>query len=134
MSYTSRLKKIKNLPRWARFFITGLVNTGFSYLVYAFFLYLGLDYKLANFLAMATGILFSFKTHGHFVFQNTDNRLLVRYVLSWMVIYVSTILLISWFVFIGLNVYSAGALALPLSAALSYLIQKKLVFRPPPTT
>lgn len=112
-----------------RFIFVGTVNTLFSYLIYAGLLFIGLNYSLANLLALVIGILFSFKTQGHFVFLNPDNRLLGRFILSWGLIYLCTIIFIGRIIAIGLDAYSAGAFALPLNVILSFLIQKYFVFR-----
>lgn len=113
-----------------RFVAIGIVNTAFSYGVYSCFLFLGFNYAIANFLALLSGILFSFKTQGHLVFRNPSNRLIGRFVLGWSTIYLTTITLIGRLVAYGLDAYTAGALALPFSALLSYLTQKYFVFRP----
>lgn len=107
----------------------GGVNTAFSYAFYALFLFLGFGYAIANLMALMLGILFSFKTQGRFVFNNSDNRRFGRFVLTWVVIYLATIALIGQFIALGLNAYAAGALALPFSTGLSYLSQKYFVFR-----
>ena len=112
-----------------RFVLVGVLNTTFSYFIYAGLLFVGLSYQLANFLALVLGVLFSFRTQGHLVFRNTDNRLLGRFVISWAVIYISVIYLIGKIIATGFNAYLAGALALPFSVALSYLSQKYFVFR-----
>lgn len=112
-----------------RFVLVGLLNTSFSYLIYAALLFVGLVYQMANLLAVIVGVLFSFKTQGHLVFDNHDNRLLGRFILSWAFIYLVTITLIGRIVALGFNAYLAGALALPFSVALSYLSQKYFVFR-----
>ena len=112
-----------------RFILVGVVNTTFSYLIYAGLLFVGLSYQLANFLAVVVGILFSFKTMGHLVFRNSSNRLLGRFVLSWAAIYVCVIFLIGRIMALGFDAYAAGAIVLPFSVALSYLSQKYFVFR-----
>ena len=112
-----------------RFVLVGVVNTTFSYLIYAGLLFVGLGYQLANLLALIVGILFSFKTLGHLVFRNTANRLLGRFVVSWAAIYVCVIFLIGRIMALGFDAYAAGALALPFSVGLSYLSQKYFVFR-----
>ena len=117
-----------------RFVVVGAVNTSFSYLIYAGMLFLGLSYQLANFIALVLGILFSFKTQGRLVFDNPDNRLFGRFVISWALIYLCTITLIGWIIALGFDAYSAGALALPFSVVLSYLTQKYFVFRQPATS
>lgn len=112
-----------------RYLFVGIFNTGLSYALYALFLYLGLDYKQANLLALIIGIVISFKTQGHLVFKNTNNRLFGRFVISWIFIYFLTIAVIGQIINLGFNAYWAGAMALPFSVALSYLIQKYYVFR-----
>ena len=112
-----------------RFVLVGILNTSFSYLIYATFLLIGLGYQLANLIALIMGILFSFKTHGHLVFDNPDNSLLGRFVLSWVIIYFCTITIIGWIVSLGFNAYLAGALSLPFSVVFSYLTQRFFVFR-----
>jgi putative flippase GtrA len=112
-----------------RFVLVGVLNTGFSYLIYAVLLFGGLGYQLANLFALLVGILFSFKTQGYLVFDNPNNRLLGRFVVSWVLIYVCVITLIGWLIAFGFDAYSAGALTLPFSVVLSYLAQKYFVFR-----
>lgn len=129
MSYFSSLVEKAKALHVVRFLIVGTINTSFSYLIYASLLYVGLGYQLANFWAMVMGILFSFKTQGYFVFNNSNNRLLGRFLISWTLIYLCTIILIGWIMALGFDAYSAGALALPFSVALSYLVQKYFVFR-----
>jgi len=129
--FTALFAKAKSI-RAIRFLVVGVLNTSFSYLIYAGFLYIGLGYQLANFLSLVVGILFSFKTQGRLVFNNPDNRLLGRFVLSWLVIYVCVIVFIGRIIALGLDAYTAGALSLPLSVGLSYLTQKYFVFRRTP--
>ncbi|MBU3897501.1 MAG: GtrA family protein [Gammaproteobacteria bacterium] len=100
-----------------------------SYLIYALLLSVGLRYQMANLIALVIGILFSFKTQGHLVFNNRNNRLLGRFILSWTVIYVCVIFMIGRIIALGFDAYAAGALVLPFSAALSYVIQKYFVFK-----
>lgn len=125
------LSKINYLigKRFIRFVLIGGINTIFSYAVYAVFLFLGFDYVVANFLALAVGILFSFKTQSAFVFYNSDNRLLGRFFICWSFIYLTNIFFIREMLMLGLNAYVAGALAIPPITILSYLTQKFFVFR-----
>lgn len=111
-----------------RFALVGGLNTLFSYAVYAVLLYLGLPFAVANFGAMALGILFSFRTQGALVFRNRDRKLLLRFACCWVLIYLFNIGLIAVLVRAGLNAYTAGALALLPVTLLSYVVQKLLVF------
>jgi putative flippase GtrA len=92
-------------------------------------LFIGLNYALLNFIAVIAGIFFSFKTQGTFVFRNSNNRLLGRFVICWLGIYTVNVLFIKLGIGLGLNAYAAGALALPLITVLAYLTQKLFVFR-----
>lgn len=117
--------------QFVRFMLVGVLNTGFSYSVYALLLYLGLPYALANLGAALLGIVFSFCTQGQIVFGNHDKRLIFRFAAFWLVIYAFNIALIAAFIRLGLDAYAAGALALIPVAAASFLVQKFLVFAVP---
>lgn len=115
--------------QFARFLLVGLVNTGFSYAVYAVLLYLGVVYYAANFGAMALGVGFSFLTQGRLVFSNRDPRLIFRFAAGWIVIYGINIGIIALLLrCLDLNAYVAGALALVPITLISYFVQKFLVF------
>jgi putative flippase GtrA len=111
-----------------RFVLVGALNTGFSYLVYSFLIWLGLQFALANLGALLMGVLFSFLTQGKFVFNNSDRRLFLRFLVGWLVIYCINTLLIALLKWYGFNSYSAGALALAPVVLLSYVLQKFIVF------
>ncbi len=111
-----------------RFLFVGIFNTGFSYLVYVIGVLLGLHFALANLVALLLGIIFSFYTQGRFVFKNTNIYLLWRFILSWAFIYLISIAAIGGWILLGIDQYTAGALAIPISTGLSYLLQKKFVF------
>lgn len=106
----------------------GGLSTGLSYGVYALLLFAGLNYALANFGGLLVGILFSFKTQGALVFGNSDNRLLWRFALCWLAIYLVNVLLIGEFIRMGIDKFVAGLLPIPWTTALSYFMQRFLVF------
>ena len=112
-----------------RFLLVGGLNTAVAYAAYALFLFTGLTYASANFLALIVGIVIGFKTQGILVFRNSDNRLFVRFVAFWAVMYLLNIGLIAQLMSLGLNAYAAGAVAFPLIAPLSFVVQNSFVFR-----
>lgn len=120
--------------RIVRFGLVGVLNTAFSYGVYAGLLYAGLGYVWANLLALVIGILFSFRTQGALVFNNRDHRLIGRFALCWGLIWLVNVGLIAALVRAGFDAYWAGALALPPVTLLSFFMQKVLVFAPAPQT
>jgi len=111
-----------------RFLLVGIVNTAFSYLVYASMLFIGFNYAISNLIALITGILFSFRAQGHFVFRNSNNKLLGRFIICWAGIYIVNVLLIRLGLGFGLDAYISGALSMPPVAVLAYLAQKRFVF------
>jgi putative flippase GtrA len=112
-----------------RFLSVGTLNTVFSFGVYSFLVYLGVNFRLANLAALVLGILFSFKTQSALVFLNRENRRLARFILGWAAIYFATIGLIGYLISLNFDPYSAGALAVPFSTACSYWVQKHFVFQ-----
>lgn len=125
------LAKLLNI-RLLRFLVVGIINTGFSYSIYALLLYCGLDYRLANLGALITGILFSFKTQGKFVFKNTNNKLFLRFLVCWIIIYSFNILIIGYLNSFAFNNYASGALALIPVTIFSFVLQKYIVFKARP--
>ena len=109
-----------------RFLIIGCINTGFSYLVYALFVFLGLDYPLANFFAMIAGVCFGFLTNSKLVFKFEGNFL--KYLVLWLALYIVNIGIIWVFIRFNCTPYLAGFLALPIITLLSYVAQKNLIF------
>jgi putative flippase GtrA len=116
--------------RFLRFLIVGGATTAFSYVLYASLLFLGVNYLFASMAALVAGILFSFKTQGRFVFGNSDNRRLGRFVFCWVLIYAANVTFIREMMALGINGYVSGALAIPANIVLSYLVQRFIVFRP----
>lgn len=111
-----------------RYVAAGTLNTGFSYGVYAALLFIGLDYRIANLLALLLGILFSFATQGKLVFNNATRETFVKFVIAWLLIYVVNISIIAMLMRVGMSAYLAGAVALVPVTLLSYFVLKFAVF------
>ncbi len=126
-----QIARIFHDHQFVRFVLVGVANTAFSYAVYATLLYAGLNYALANLGACLLGIMFSFRTQGVLVFRNPAWRPLSKYVAFWLLIYLCNIGLIKELHSCGFNAYAAGALALAPIVALSFTLQKYVVFRHP---
>ena len=116
---------------FVRFLLVGLLNTGFSYAVYALFLYFGLTYILANLMALLLGIAFSFRTQSVLVFRRRSPRLMGRFAACWLTIFGLNIGVITLLMRTGFDPYAAGALALLPTALVSYFIQRIFVFGSP---
>ena len=111
-----------------RFIIVGGVNTIFGYSLYALFMYFHLHYTVSVFLATTLGVLFNFKTLGKLVFNNDDNVLIFRFIGVYAVIYLFNVAALRIFDFYKVDLYIAGLLLLVPVAALSFYLNKKIVF------
>jgi putative flippase GtrA len=112
-----------------RFLVVGGINTLFGYGLFALFLFLHLHYAIASLLSTIVGVLFNFKTTGRLVFQSNDNRLIVRFFAVYGMVYVLNVLLLKGFKWMGLNLYISGAILILPLAVVSYLLNKRLVFK-----
>lgn len=115
--------------RLIRFALVGGVNTVLGFGLYVAFLSMGLNYNLANFLALTISVIFGFFAQGAFVFGNRKKLLILRFVLVWVVMYVLNIATIEQLIRSGFDAYSSGAMIVIPGAILSYLLQKFYVFR-----
>ena len=111
------------------FILVGLLNTAFGYAVYSLFIYLGLNYINAALFATIIGVFFNFKTIGNMVFKSNDNRLIIKFIFVYCVVFLVNILFIKIFKSIGFNDYTAGFLAIGPYAVVSFILNKKYVFR-----
>ncbi|MGZ8161818.1 MAG: GtrA family protein [Methylobacter sp.] len=112
-----------------RYLFIGGINTLFSYSVYALGLYFGLNYQLANLLALILGIISGFILQGRIVFKNADKRLFLQFLFFWLILYSFNILFIGVIINFGFNAYEAGAIALMPMVLISFVIQKAIIFR-----
>jgi len=112
-----------------RFIIAGVINTSFSYGIYALGLWSGLSYPAASLVSLIAGILMSFVTQGHFVFGRLEFRRFPLFVLTWLLLWGLNVALIRVVLpFVNGNAYIAGAATLVVMVVLSFIVQKYLVF------
>lgn len=116
-------------PTLLRFAAVGLLNTAFGYFVYAVMLWVGLNYAAAAAVGTVLGVLFNFKTTGRLVFRSNDNRLILRFVGVYMLLYLANVAGLSLLVMMGSSAYVAGLVTLLPAALLGFLLNKKWVFR-----
>lgn len=129
------MRKIIGLIRrlWAvpflRFLVVGVINAVFGYSVFALFILLGIHYALAVLLGHICGILFNFKTTGMIVFQNRDNRLIMRFFGVYLFTYLLTIGLLKIFEMCNVNALVAMAIIVLPIALVSFLLMRRFVFK-----
>ncbi len=124
--------RIRRLARFefARFIVVGIVNTLACYVVYAVFLLLSANFKLASLMALVFGTAMSFLMQGKYVFYNRSRALIFRFLAVAALNYVVNILLIGSLKNLGVNPFLGGFVALPLGSVFSYLGSRYFVFRP----
>ncbi len=122
------------LPRklnseFVKFLAVGVLNTLFGYGCFAFLVFLGVHYSLALLVATVLGVLFNFKSTGYLVFGSRDNRLILRFVATYAVVYAVNVSLLQGLVMAGLDPYLAGAVLILPMAALAFILFRRLVFK-----
>ncbi|MCB2117111.1 MAG: GtrA family protein [Rhodobacteraceae bacterium] len=84
----SALRDRPDLWRFVKFLFVGVVNTGFGFAAYAFFLrVVGFDPHLALACSYVIGVLWNFMTHSKVVFHSGSVWRLPLYVINYVVIY-----------------------------------------------
>lgn len=111
-----------------RFVLVAILNTAFGYGLFAFFIWIGLHYTLATLLSTIIGILFNFKTYGILVFKNKSNRLIIRFVAVYIVLYLCNVGGIAVLKWIGFSSYIAGLIMIVPAGVLGYILNKKFVY------
>lgn len=112
-----------------KFVLVGIVNTMFGYGLFALLLFCNIHYALASILATIISVLFNFKTTGTLVFENKDNSRILKFI---SVYCLTTILSISGLKIakiFGLNLYFAGFVLTGIMAIVTFILQKKYVFK-----
>lgn len=114
--------------QFVKFMMVGVVNTIFSYCVYAIFIFFHFHYIAASLLQFVISTMFNFNTIGKVVFKNKDKRLVWRFALVCLFMYGLYVGGLKLLNMTGLNDYATGAiLVLPISV-LSYFLNKIFVF------
>ena len=120
------------LPQALRFVVTGGINTAFGYGIYAACIYLGAGYALASGASIVCGVLFSYKTTSALVFGRGYRGSLARFIGSYAIVYLFSVLILHTLDGLGIDPYLAGVLAAAPCAVLSFVLLKLFVFRAGP--
>jgi putative flippase GtrA len=115
-----------------RFVVIGILNTAFSYCVYAGMLFAGLGFAWASLISFAAGIVFGFLTQGRIVFPGGGKWAFARFLAVWVALYVVFVVVVKIAELVGVGHYTGGAIATVVVAVLSYILQSRYVFKPDP--
>ena len=119
--------RIKN--KFVRFLFVGVINTVFSLSIYSIFIFIGVHYTIAVFVANALGILFNYKTTGKLVFEHSDNKLIYKFVLVYMITYFLNVGGIKFLLSLNVDKYTAAVISAIPIAIISFLLNKRFVFK-----
>lgn len=128
MKLGEMLKKAQS-HQFSRFLLVGVVNTFFGYAIFVLLLYIGLHYSVAAFISVAIGAIFNFQTTGHFVFGTRNRIFLLKFMMVYLVIYITKVLGLFMLLKVGINSYVGGALLILPLAALSFVLNKNWAFK-----
>lgn len=112
-----------------KFVAVGLFNTGWSYLLYAGLLFVGLGYWAASLVTIVLSVGVGFLTQGNLVFGGATRDALPRFLVVWTLIYITYLVVVGTAQRFGMNHYLGGLLATPVVVTLSYVLQRRYVFR-----
>jgi putative flippase GtrA len=117
------------IARFLAFIGVGVLNTAFGYAIFAAIYLLTGSYRVAIVIATAVGVVINYFTTGRLVFKNRGARAFLPFVFGYAVVCVVNILFVDALVVGSISAYHAQAIALPLAAVMSFLINDRLVFR-----
>ena len=110
------------------FLIVGTTNTVVGYTLFSIFLYCGLHYVAASFLATSIAIIFSYHSTGKIVFKHQGSNVFLKFLGGCGVNYLMNISLITIGTYFSSNLYLIAALALFPTASFSYFFNKYVIF------
>lgn len=116
------------MRQFFQFCCVGVLNLAFGVGMYCLFVYWGMDYKIATLSSTVLGVVWNFKTTGLLVFKNRENRLFLRFVFCYTIIYFVNVMFVWGFKFLGANDYLAGFFAAIPIAVLSFCMLRKVVY------
>ena len=112
-----------------RFIAVGVLNTAFSYLLYAGLVLSHIDYRLALTICSAVTIVWNFNTTGRLVFGNRRQALIFKFVIGYGGIYLINLGLLVLLARLGIGELARQALALPVVVVCSFAMNRGWVFR-----
>lgn len=131
-----RLAQGNDSPRqkMARFVGVGLINTLVGYGIYAALVALRVPYLIALLIATIAGVTFNYFSIGRLVFKSTGGLIIFfKFIAAYGVVYFANAIGLEVSInYLALDPYSGGALCLPPSVVLSWLLMHHWVFKKQP--
>lgn len=115
--------------KFVRFIIVGGINTCFGMGMYCLLIFIGFQYMTATLIAHVLGVFFNFLTTGKIVFNDTDKKKILRFLISYIITYFINIGINKFIqTYMGLNQYWSGVGATILTALCSFFIMNYFVY------
>jgi len=120
----------ENKYRLLRFLIIGVINTVFSYLVFAVLFYFIQQKEVTVTLSFLIAILFNYQRISKYVFSESNEKKFITFLFVYLVVYILNLvhLWITVDIF-HFNVYYAQILTLLYLPLISFYLNKKLVYK-----
>lgn len=126
-------KKRNSIIQFIKFNIIGIINTGVTYLIYAFLVYIGFHYRLALGLEYCCGVVISFVLNKKFTFKNSEKsnlKMFLRMVITYVGVFI-----VNWGMLelnlkvLKMDEYIGQIVAQSIIAISSFFAQKIFVFK-----
>lgn len=112
-----------------KYILVGILNTFFGYIVYSAFILFGFNYGFSATIAYLIGVIFNFKSYGTLVFKNNNNQLIIKFIISYFLLYIIYVGAIKIFIILNFHELISGAISTIITAFISYFSNKYFVFR-----
>jgi len=120
------IKLINN--QFIKFCIVGVINTLFSYTMFALFITLRINYSISLLLATVCGILFNYRSTGKYVFNHRGNSLLFKFFILYLALYIINLINLKILNYFIQNFYISGVISVIFSAIISFFCNRKFIF------
>ena len=111
----------------SRFFLAGILNTIFGWLIFSAFIFFDKPVSISLFFGMLFGILFNYITIGGYAFRKFSKSIFIKFLLANLIIYFINLQLLEKIE--DIFYCHCPILLLPFMAISSFIIMKKFVFK-----
>ena len=113
----------------SRFFLAGILNTIFGWLIFSIFIFFNKPVSISLFFGMLFGILFNYITIGGYAFRKFSKLIFIKFLLANLIIYFINLQLLEKIEDIFSSIIIAQFFLLPFMAISSFIMMKKFVFK-----
>lgn len=110
-----------------KFLLVGIFNTIIGYFLLALFIFIGLNNYIAFSLAHIVGVYINFNTYS-FLFKNKDKSKIVKFAVTYLVLFLNGNILIYFIDFYQFNIYIGTLFVVIFNTLLGFILNKKYVF------